>query len=291
MQYRVPVRNPSGGGQGSNDPARPQQGPDPNCTGRNGGLVRGIYTAASAMITEMAKQDIIANNLANMDTTGFKQDAISFRARMDQTIYGIAPGSSGGNPSVQKLGLLSTGTTVDRISVDYAQGNLRPTSNPLDLGLRGAGFFTIQTPQGLAYTRNGSFQLNNNRILVDSEGNPVLSTSGLIQLPPTGQFHVAQDGTVSAGAQIVGRLRLADFANRAKQLVKRGNSYYQMVSGTELPATGAAVQQGSLEQSTVNPISEMVDMITALRGYESSQKALQTEDSELGRAVNDIARM
>ncbi len=243
------------------------------------------------MVTEMAKQDIIANNLANMDTTGFKQDAISFRARMDQTIYGIAPSSMGGGASVQKLGLLSTGTAVDQISVNYAQGDLRPTGNPLDLGLRGAGFFAVQTPQGVAYTRNGSFQLNSNRMLVDSQGNPVLGTGGLIQLPPTGKLNVSQDGTVSAGTQLVGRLRLANFANPTKQLTKQGDSYYHMVAGTELPATGAEVQEGFLEQSTVNPISEMVDMITALRGYESSQKALQTEDSELGRAVNDIARM
>lgn len=240
----------------------------------------------------MTQQDILANNLANMDTTGFKQDAVTFRARMDQTIYGITPSGSGGPASVRPLGMLSTGTSVDHITVRYSQGDLKPTGNPLDLGIRGTGFFTVQTPKGVAYTRNGSFQLDRNRMLVDSQGNPVLGTGGPIQLPPKGKLVVGKDGTIAAGTQVVGQLRLADFANPDKQLIKQGDSYFHLVKGVEQPATTTtAVEQGFLEQSTVNPISSMITMIDAMRTYESSQKVMQTEDKELGNAVNEIAKM
>lgn len=245
------------------------------------------------MVTQMAQQDVISNNLANLNTVGFKRDLALFRARSPMEIVKMQPAipRTGAPAQVSNLGTIHLDSMVDEITAMWGQGDLKNTDNPTDLALRGDGFFLIQTPAGPAFSRNGEFHLDTQRRLVDAQNNPVLGTSGPVQLPPEGKLHISDDGTVVAGTQEVTKLRLETVADRENELQKRGDNYFIPGPGVAArPATGIEVHQGFLEMSTASPITEMVNMISALRTYEACQRAIATEDETLGRAVNDIAR-
>ncbi len=245
------------------------------------------------MVTQMAQQDVIANNLANTNTVGFKRDLALFRARSPMHMLQFQPAVPGiGAPAmVRNLGTIYVDSMVDQISASHSQGDLKDTDNPTDVALRGDGFFVIRTPQGEALSRNGEFHLDPQRRLLDSEGNPVLGRSGDIVLPPLGALHISEDGTVVAGTQEIDKIRLETVPDPMNQLQKRGSNYYYAGNGI-IPreSTNVSVHQGFLEMSSASPITEMVNMISALRTYEASQRTMSTLDETLGRAVSDIAR-
>ncbi len=262
-------------------------------------LIRGIYISASAMVTQMAQQDVIANNLANLNTTGFKRDLAIFRARDEKQMLRIAPFQPGtGAPAtISQMGSIFTDSLLDQVSTAHSQGDLKGTDNPTDVALRGRAFFVVQTAQGEALTRNGAFELDTAGYIVDHGGNPVLGQAGPIRLPEaqrSSRFYVGDDGTVSVAGQVLDRMRIEDVQDPMNQLEKRGNTYYyprQGVTPYAAPTRNFSVHQNFLEMSSASPISEMVNMINALRTYEASQRTMNTQDETLGRAVNDVGRV
>jgi flagellar basal-body rod protein FlgF len=225
---------------------------------------RGIYIAASGMVTEMVRQDQIANDLANVSTPGYKQD------RVTQSAFGSMLLSN--TQTGQPVGTIALGTLVNKQVTDMTPAPLTQTNSPLDMGIVGTGFFALKTPQGTRYTRDGSFQASNNGTLTDQLGNPVLG-------PGNQPIKVATDGTVNA--KLVGVFAL-------KNPVKVGDSNF---SGTVAGKDTGTVQTSMLEGSGVDPARVLVDMETSLRAFESGQKVLNTLDDTLGSAAQQVGSL
>ncbi|MGE3725010.1 MAG: flagellar basal-body rod protein FlgF [Candidatus Sericytochromatia bacterium] len=256
---------------------------------------RGLYTAASAMMMDMVRMDTLSNNLANLNTTGYKrmqtlhhdfQRGLLDRMKNSQSYLSQRSGqeevafrSSQDVP----LGHLGTGTVVSGIYTDFSSGSVEDTGNAFDLALQGDGFFTVETPSGLMYTRNGAFTRNGEGELVTSEGFRVLGQNGPIVLPEQG-VTITEQGEIYAGQEQLDSLQITDF-EEPWSLIRRGSSFFAAPSDAPQTAAEAKVLQGKLEHTNVNTAGEMVQMITALRSYQMSQKALQSEDELTGRLI------
>jgi flagellar basal-body rod protein FlgF len=282
-------------------------------------MLRGIYTGASGMIAQQNRMDAVANNLANVDSTGYKRDTAIFKAfpemllhRMnDEGVYTFPVGSVDTMPMVGKLG---TGVELNEVYTSFEQGAMKPTENDFDMALDGKGFFSLQTEAGERYTRNGAFYLNNEGWLVNKKGDKVLGEGGPVQLQKY-NFMIDQDGVIWRDATHAGdaarlvsmyevkwenvervdRLKITDFAE-PRYIKKQGDSYW-----LDTPESGPAtivpddarpkVRTGYLEASNVNAISEMVQMIEVNRAYEANQKSIQTHDTLAGRLINEVGRV
>jgi flagellar basal-body rod protein FlgG len=240
-------------------------------------MIKGIYTSASGMLPRVLKQEIYANNMANVNTTGFKKDNV-FMQVLDKI--------SRENPDIPWETPM-----VDDIYTDYTQGAIERTDDPHDLAIEGSGFFAVETEKGIRYTRSGDFAMSSQGILTDQAGDPVLSDSGPISVVGS-DFVVGTDGTVSVDGNSAGRLKIVDFA-RPYRLKKTDGGYFIPAdpSIAEKPASSYQVRQGYLEKSNVNVIEVMVDMLASFRAYEAGQKAIQSQDETLEKAVNDLGRV
>ena len=248
-------------------------------------MIRGIYSSASGMLAETTRTDTIANNLANVNTAGYKKDVTVTKDFNSMLIHRINDG--GGAPVVGSLGL---GTIVDEIAPNYLGGALRQTGNKLDAAIVGDGFFTIDTPGGERYTRNGTFSLNARSELVTQDGNRVMGTNGPILIPGiVERLEIDQAGRLMADGVEAGQFRLVQFDN-LRQLRKEGSSLYQANGAQTQPFTGQ-VEQGYLEMSNANVVSEMVNLIAAYRAYEVNSKTVQAHDQLLDKAVNEVGRV
>ena len=278
-------------------------------------MLRGIFTGASGMLAQQHRLDTVSNNLANVDKTAYKKDQMVFKAfpdmlirRINESGLGITPlGSYDTMPFVGKLG---TGVEVNEVYTQFIQGSLQRTENSFDLALEGQGFFTVLTERGERFTRDGSFTLNQDGVLMTHNGEPVLGENGIIYIQ-THNFIINEQGEVIANTrlsldphemvnldnneweqpQVIDRLKIVDFENR-REIKKYGDSKYvdTELSGPPLEAVGFKVKQGFLEKSNVNVVREMVDMIEVQRGYEANEKSIQTADQTLGRLINDVGR-
>lgn len=222
---------------------------------------RGLYIAASGMVAEMVRQDQIANDLANASTPGYKADRATQRSFGDMLLSNTATG--------QAVGPIGTGTGIDSIVTDTTAAPMRQTGQPLDFGIEGAGYFGVQTAQGVRYTRNGQFGVSAQGQLTTALGQPVLGQNGA----PV---------TVGAGGRVT-PAQIGIFA--VANVQKVGDS---LMSGTPGgPGTGT-IRQGALEGSNADPAHAMVDMITSYRTFESGQKAINTIDQTLQKAANTV---
>ncbi|MGI6485575.1 MAG: flagellar hook-basal body protein [Tepidanaerobacteraceae bacterium] len=255
-------------------------------------MIRGLYTAGSGMMCEMARVDIISNNVANVTTTGFKRDEAIFCSLPEMDIYRFGDkGDKSPIPtklSVYKkpyLGILGTGASFDEVAIDLIQGTIKNTSLPLDFALDGEGFFTVQTPDGVRLTRNGKFHVNSQGYLCTAEGYYVMGENGEINLPSESQIEVNRSGEVFVDGFMVDRLLL----QYPQEIIKEGDGLYSFNGA--LDEAVCDVVQGALENSNVNPVREMVDLIGAFRAYEASQRVIKAHDDTLDKAVNEIARI
>lgn len=272
-------------------------------------MVRGLYAAASGALVAQSQADNVANNLANVDTSGFKQTLLQIQSAGSLDIYRIQtdPGHQSGRalPGVSVapyVGALGTGAQIYDTPQDFAQGPLERTGNPYDLGLTGANaFFSIQTPQGVRYTRDGQFTVNAAGNLVTMDGNPVLSAGGTpIKInQQLGKVTIGADGTVSQGAatgqttgtnQIVGQIALTSFGNLLA-LRPEGNDNF-VDTGTAQPGatTAAGMQQGYLEKSNGNIVRSMVDLITAERWFDANERVIKAEDDATNQDITNVAK-
>ena len=282
-------------------------------------MLRGIYTGASGMVAQMHRMDVLSNNLANVDITGYKRDTsiskafpeMLIRRVNDNGVYKFPFGSAEVAPVVGKLG---TGVEYNEAYTVFEQGALKETGNPFDLALDGGGFFAVETERGERYTRNGTFVLGREGLLLTKDGMPVNGENGPIRIKKNNFVidaggRVFQNGALSDDPQrlvsveenqwesmeLVDTLRIVDFA-RSRYLKKQGDSLWM-----DTIESGAARQladeqrpkiyQGFLEASNVNPVREMVNLIEVNRAYEANQKAIQAHDSLTGKLLNETIRV
>jgi flagellar basal-body rod protein FlgF len=242
-------------------------------------MIKGIYTSASGMLPRILKQEIFANNMANVNTTGFKQDDVFMQVMKAATDDNKLTGEPWETPM------------VDGTYVDFEQGAVERTDNPNDLAIEGNGFFAIDTPNGTRYTRSGDFDISPQGLLTDKLGNSVLSDSGPI--PVVGnELAVGTDGSISVDGASLGKLRIVDFEKPYK-LVKSENGYFapKDATVTEKPVPNISIRQGYLEKSNVNAVEIMVDMLASFRAYEAGQKAIQSQDETLEKTVTELGRI
>ncbi|HHV72873.1 MAG TPA: flagellar basal-body rod protein FlgF [Clostridia bacterium] len=257
-------------------------------------LNRGIYTAATAMLAQSVNNDLIANNLANINTNAYKRDD-ALHSEFPRVLISQTGGRVRASETLLSrraaLGYLGTGVVVREIFTNHSQGNLRQTEQPLDLAINGAGYFVVEREGEYFFTRDGSFSLNNEGYLVTKQGELVQGEEGPIRL--TGdEIVINEKGEIVEEGLVVARLLLVDFQDSSK-LTKLGSSLYQQneLSGQPIRLEEGRVVQGFLEGSNVNAVQEMVRLITAARAYESCQKLIQYQDSTLEQAVNDLGRV
>jgi flagellar basal-body rod protein FlgF len=236
-------------------------------------------TAASGLQSRMEALDIVANNLANTTTGGFKLD------REFYTLFTAA--DDDGNGASTKLPLIQKQWT------DFSQGVLTPTGNALDLALSGKGFFAVNGPTGPLYTRNGSFQLSSNGQLTTSDGYAVRDPNGQpIQTQSQDPIEVDPDGSITQSGQPLGQLQIVDFSDRSV-LQKLGNSYFMPNDPkvVPIPATEATVQQGKTENSNVAPAESAVRLVGLMRQFEMLQKAITITTDMNKQALAEVARV
>jgi flagellar basal-body rod protein FlgG len=253
-----------------------------------------IYMAAVGALAYEKRLQIISNNLANSNTVGYKQDQGQFK------IFNLTDIQDGSIQNDAELDTSQAELFWNQFSVytDYSAGSLKNTSNDLDLALVGKGFFCVQTPDGIHYTRKGDFTLNADGVLVTRNGWPVMGESGEISVD--GQenpqlhkkFSVDEEGTISVDGNRMDSLRIVDF-QPPYNLTKVGEALFKPAdSGTaEIQAEDVRVSQGFLELSNVDAVKMMTEMIEVLRGYESYQKIIRSVDEVNSRAINEIGKM
>lgn len=245
-------------------------------------MIRGLYSSASGMLAETTRTGVIANNLANGSTAGYKKDIAVSKDFAGMLIKRINDGQ--GAPAIGTLGV---GAQIDEIATSHVAGPIRPTGNALDFAVDGKGFFAVETPAGERFTRNGSFTRNGQGELVTSEGYRVLGQNRPIRLTE-GTITVEPTGRVTVDGVDAGQLRLTEFADE-RHLVKEGANLFRAAAAGQ-PATGQVVQ-GCLEQSNVNIVAEMINLISGYRAYEISAKSVQAHDQLLDKAVNEVGRV
>lgn len=287
-------------------------------------MIRGIYTGANGMIIQQFRMDVIANNLANADKTGFKRDTTIFKTfpellihRFNEDGVGKVPmGSFDTAPVVGKIGL---GGEVNEVFTRFEQGAVKKTDNPLDFmiqdkpGVERPSFFVVMTNRGERLTRSGNFILDRNGYLVTPQGFPLLGEKGPIQINH-GNYLIKENGEIYINRRIgtkpedgvnfdqnqfedpifLDRIRIRT-VEYPRHLNKEGDSFY-----CDTPESGEfkpireedfpQILQGYLEASNVNIVIEMVEMIEVNRAYEANSKALQTHDMLLGRLINEVSR-
>jgi flagellar basal-body rod protein FlgF len=234
-------------------------------------MLKGMSIAAAAMRNQSLRQDVLANNLANVNTEGFKKE-ISFFTRQS------------GSDGQSETGL--------RVATSFKQGPLTRTQRQLDVAIQGEGFFVIETGNGERYTRRGVFVRSSDGYMVTPEGDQLVSSGGELQLPP-GEVTISSEGIVEVDNREIGRIKVVRFDD-SSVLQKVGSSMFKAaatVSPTELEIEEISMVQGFVEESNVNVIHEMSEMIKALKAYEISQKAIKSHQEVIQMVTSQVGRV
>lgn len=252
-------------------------------------MIRGLYTGAAGMLAAQTQSEIIGDNVANVRTPGYKEEDGILKAFPDMLIERTA--LANGKAENVLIGSMGTGVVVDSVARLNVQGALQTTDLSTDLAFATPGFFAVQTPQGERFTRNGRFQLDVNGILQTSEGFPVLGENGPIG-PLSNSFAVSADGIVSDQGLEIDRLRVVQIPEET--LIREGQSLYsasqpEQIQDAEMGTV--QIRQGAIEGSNVDITGQMTKMITVMKAYEANQKVIQTLDSTLDKAVNEVGKV
>ncbi len=227
----------------------------------------------------MESLDLLANNVANASTGGYKAD------REFYSLYVAPEAADSDSPSTMPV--------ISKPWTDLSQGVVQPTGNPLDVALNGKGFFTVQSPRGALYTRSGNFQLAADGKLVTADGYPVLGKSGTaLTLDASRPIEISSDGTVTQDSTVIGQLQVVDFTSDGS-LSKQGNNYFRVADPSMLPApaTGATVQQGRLEASNSGTAEAAVRLVSIMRQFEMLQKAMSLGSDMSKQAIEQVAKV
>ncbi|HUW83505.1 MAG TPA: flagellar basal-body rod protein FlgF [Phycisphaerae bacterium] len=249
-------------------------------------MIYGLWLSAAGLQANEHRQAVLANNLANAETTGFKQDLAVFRQRLTESQSSPA-GMALAHPVLDGL---TGGTFVRPTYTDFSQGTLDKTNSPLDVAIVGRGFFAVQDGDEVRYTRDGSFHVDAQGRLVTARGHLVLDESGAaISVPSGAKVSIGEGGRVLADDEQIGRLGLVDVSD-PQRLVKVGQNLFDGQFVAEEPFAGQ-LEVGALEQSTVEPVTLLAHFIEAARAYQLNGQMITLQDGMLGRAVNDIAKL
>ena len=251
-----------------------------------------IYMAATGALAYERRLQILSNNLANVNTVGFKKDRGRFQAySLSDATHNKELPLYGGRSQAPAYWMQYSSYT------DFSTGEMKKTGSPFDLAISGRGFFCVQTPDGVRYTRRGDFTVDKDEVLVTQEGFPVLGQGGQIQIKMAKpsedkrELSVSEDGFVTVDGSQVDRLRIVDFTDTSG-LEKAGHNFYRAVNPNALEDMDEdfRVSQGFLELSNVDVVRMMTEMIEVLRGYESYQKTIRSIDDMNARMINEVGR-
>ncbi|MCR5792813.1 MAG: flagellar hook-basal body protein [Lachnospiraceae bacterium] len=257
-------------------------------------MLRGLYTGWTGMATEQKRLDIISNNIANAATTGYKQENVTSQAFAQVLTDKIRDSSV--NYRTQAIGHMSLGVKPGEVYTTYDQGSLRETGNTYDLAIQGKGFFQVNVTNkdgsvSTRYTRDGSFTITRDGFVVDADGNRLQGANGDVQVPvDAANIAIDKAGRVVADNIVVDQITLVDFADY-DYLLKVGDVSYRPVDGATIIDADGQIEQGYLEMSNVQAVTEMVKLISITRAYEANQKVIQSEDAIIDKAVNSVGRI
>lgn len=266
-------------------------------------MVKGLYTAHTGMVNEMKRLDVLANNLANADTYGYKKEGTTSHSFKSQLAIKMKDTSDYGLPKT--LGKMTYGVHLGETYTDWTEGSFEVTDNSTDLAIGGEGFFAIAFTDksgetSVKYTRDGAFKVDTNGYLVTADGDHVLNATGAlttdageanwVRVDPNAEFSVDSLGYITQDGNIVGTIGLIDVEDY-DYLSKYGENLYDLVDGGTITASDATIEQGVVETSNVNIVDEMVNMITIQRAYEAGQKVITSIDQTLDSAVNTVGRV
>lgn len=241
-----------------------------------------MYRALSGAVAQMRQLEVVSQNLANLNTSGYKGERLAFTEILAQT-----------SQQRERMGGM---VAVGEQRTDFSQGGLQQTGNPFDLAIEGEGFFVIDTPRGVRYTRQGTFTLSSDSTVVTPLGDPLLGEAGPIRVVGE-EMEVTPEGAVLSGGAEIDRIQVVRFADSFR-LTREGQSLFRAPEGETQAAsapstplrTGFRVLQGSLEQANVNPIEAMVTLITVQRKFEAYERALRMMDAATEKMITDGAR-
>ena len=263
-------------------------------------MIKGLYTSAAGMLPLQYRQDLVANNMSNTNTAGYKQDRAFVRELISADLYlnehqiastGQKPKLVNVMPPAFSASVGNSSQVVQEIT-DFSQGPLEVTNNALNMAIEGDGFFTIQTPNGIQYTRNGSFSINEDGQLVTAQGNPVLGTGGPINVQGS-IINVLDGGGIAVDGFERGSLRITDF-DQPYKMTKVGDNLFVPESGgagRNADPDNYKVRQGMLEGANAHPLDQMVKMIEISRQFELGQRAIRLQDETLQQAVSQAGRV
>lgn len=245
-------------------------------------LGSGYYAACAGLRAQTQALELIASNVANISTTGYRGQQPMFHSLLASAGHQL---SDPLNHAINDFGVLEGSRT------DLSTGNLERTGNSLDLAIEGKGFFAIQTRGGTLYTRNGNFQVSPNGQLTTAAGDLVLGEDGKPITLPSGEISISPDGTISSSGAVAGKIKIAEFAPGTVP-VAAGNSYYSVPATAVRSATDSNIRQNMLESSNVNSVKAVVDMIAVQRHAEMLERAMTVFESNLDHiAANDLPKL
>ena len=255
-------------------------------------MLKGLYTAYTGMIQEQKRMDTLANNLANADTTGFKKEGLTSQS-FDSVLVDKIRDDSDPYRFARRIGQANPGVKIGESYTDFSEGSLQVTDVPMDFAIGGKGFFMVEFTNKAGedatfYTRDGNFQMTKDGYLVTTDGDFVLGKKGSgterIKLDPTKEVVADAQGYLFQDGKKVAQFQLTDFADY-NYIEHYGENYYYPVEGAEQIEADGQIFQGYLETSTIQVVSEMVQMIAVSRQYEANQKVIQTYDTSLQTAT------
>ncbi len=277
-------------------------------------MSKGIWPAVSGSIAQSQRLDVVANNLANVNTSGFKRNEAAFREVMSNAEKAAQesdiPRQLYTEKDIHPLdGRDKSYVVLDGVYTDFSQGKIKSTGSPLDLAVEGKGFIEVLTPQGLRYTRQGVLQLDTSGSLVTTEGYKVMNRSAddpgaepsqeelearsiVLDEVRAGRVSITETGEIYQGKELVGEISVVEFVS-PKLLAKEGNSLYKNELGANLQreTVGSKVRQGMLETSNVNPVSELTNMLQATRIFEANQKMVKAYGELEAKAVSELGKL
>ena len=259
-------------------------------------MVKGLYTAYTGMINEQHRMDVLTNNLANADTNGFKKEGATSQSFDSVLAYKLKDISDGDRRLAKRIGMNNPGVKIGEGYTDFSQGPMKATENPFDLALTDKGFFAVEFTNkagetSVKYTRDGNFTLTQEGRLVTQDGDPVLDVNGQpIEIDPLQKAEINVAGQIIQDGRAVATIQVTDFEDY-NYLERYGENYFQPIDGAAETEAPAQIYSGYLETSNISVVTEMVNMITVSRAYESNQKVITTFDSTLDIAANQLGRI
>ena len=258
-------------------------------------MVKGLYTAYSGMVNQEHRMDVLTNNLANVNTNGYKKEGATSQSFDAVLAYKIKDASEGYNLA-KRIGINQPGVKIGEGYTDFEQGAIKTTGNTFDLALTDSGFFAVEFTDksgntSVKYTRDGDFTLTQDGELVTRDGDPVLNTNGqAVKINPNLDTQINVSGQLIQNGRVADTIQVTDFADY-NYLEHYGESLFQTVDGAQEKTAAGQIISGYLEHSNVQVVREMVEMINVSRAYETNQKMIQTYDSSLEITANQLGKV